>query len=326
MSLPASNEKAKDRGEIAASRGLAGGPYLWMVGYLLVLVIFFFRPLRDLVRYSLQVDLYSHILLIPLVTLYFAHLRRDAMESLPLKRSPWSLVFAGLGLGTLLMTPLFMSGPWEPTLNDSLSISMLAFVLLVIAGLFLVFGEPRIRLVAFPVCLLFFMVPFPGFVTHGIEMFFQHTSAEAAHGLFNLTDTPLYRNGLFFSLPGITLKVAEECSGIRSSLVLFIVSLLAGQLFLKSPWKRALLAFLVIPIGIIRNGFRIFTIGMLCVHVDVKMINSPIHHHGGPLFFLISLVPFFLILIWLRKSEWKTKPVTAPPGLVHSEVVKPDGI
>ena len=35
------------------------------------------------------------------------------------------------------------------------------------------------------------------------------------------------------------------------------------------------------------------------------MIDSPIHHHGGPIFFALSLIPFFLFLIWLRKSESK---------------------
>jgi len=38
------------------------------------------------------------------------------------------------------------------------------------------------------------------------------------------------------------------------------------------------------------------------------MIDSPIHHSGGPLFFVLSLVPFFLLLIWLRRSERRGHP------------------
>jgi hypothetical protein len=49
----------------------------------------------------------------------------------------------------------------------------------------------------------------------------------------------------------------------------------------------------------------VFVIGELCVHVGPKMIDSPIHHHGGPLFFVLSLGPFFLLLYALRKHDAK---------------------
>jgi len=84
---------------------------------------------------------------------------------------------------------------------------------------------------------------------------------------------------------------------------LFITSLVAGYLFFKSPWRRAVLTCFVIPLAILRNGFRIFTIAMLCVHVSPDMINSPIHRRGGPIFFVLSLIPFFLLLVWLRRRE-----------------------
>jgi exosortase/archaeosortase family protein len=59
----------------------------------------------------------------------------------------------------------------------------------------------------------------------------------------------------------------------------------------------------VIPLAILRNGFRVFTIGELCIHVGPHMINSPIHRKGGPLFFALSLIPLFLLLVVLQKSE-----------------------
>src|SRR5204863_103315 len=80
---------------------------------------------------------------------------------------------------------------------------------------------------------------------------------------FNLTGTPVLRHGVVFQLPGITIEVAQECSGIRSSWVLFITSLVASHMFLKSPWRRAILVAFVIPLGVIRNGFRILVIGLL---------------------------------------------------------------
>ena len=79
--------------------------------------------------------------------------------------------------------------------------------------------------------------------------------------------------------------------------MLFITSLLASHLFLESPWRRIVLVAFVIPLGIVRNGFRILVIGLLCVHVGPQMIDSVIHRRGGPLFFVLSLVPLFLLVV-----------------------------
>jgi exosortase/archaeosortase family protein len=99
------------------------------------------------------------------------------------------------------------------------------------------------------------------------------------------------------------LEVAQECSGIRSSWVLFITSLLASNLFLRSTWRRVLLVAFVIPLGVVRNGFRIVVIAILCIEYGPQMIDSMIHHRGGPIFFALSLVPLFALLWWLRARE-----------------------
>jgi exosortase/archaeosortase family protein len=122
----------------------------------------------------------------------------------------------------------------------------------------------------------------------------------------------MLRQGLEFLLPGITIRVAQECSGYNSSCALFLVSLVAGHMFLKSPWKRTWLALAVLPLAILRNGFRITTIALLCVHVGPHMIDSPIHHRGGPIFFALSLIPFFAFLWLLRRLERPSpRPITA---------------
>jgi exosortase C (VPDSG-CTERM-specific) len=159
------------------------------------------------------------------------------------------------------------------------------------------------RALIFPFFLLYFMIPFPVAVREGVETALQHGSAEVADWMLTIAGTPLMREGMNFQLPGISFQVAPECSGIHSTLVLFITSLVAGKVILNRPWKRAVLCLAVIPLALLRNGFRVFVIGELCVHVGPRMIDSPIHHHGGPIFFVLSLVPFFLLLYYLRKGE-----------------------
>jgi exosortase/archaeosortase family protein len=155
------------------------------------------------------------------------------------------------------------------------------------------------------------MVPLPDAAADWLEKASVVASAEAAALFFGLTGTPLVRHGTVFELPGIVLRVGQECSGIRSSWVLFITSLLASHMFLKSPWRRLVLVAFVIPLGILRNGFRILVIGLLCVHVGPEMIDSPIHHRGGPIFFALSLVPLFLVAWWLWRGEQKRQGAKA---------------
>jgi exosortase C (VPDSG-CTERM-specific) len=182
--------------------------------------------------------------------------------------------------------------------------------LLLLGGALLFLGTDTLRQIAFPLAFLVFTLPFPLAVREWLEGFFQNTSADAASFFFWLAGMPAVRDDLQvlqIQLPGITLEVAPECSGIHSSLVLFITSLLAGYHFLRAPWKRAALALAVIPLGFLRNGFRIFVIGELCVNVNPDMINSRIHRQGGPVFFALSLIPLFLLLFLLRRGDSKTR-------------------
>jgi exosortase/archaeosortase family protein len=132
--------------------------------------------------------------------------------------------------------------------------------------------------------------------------------------MLTMAGTPFIRDGLIFHLSDISIRVAPECSGIHSTYILLITSLLAGYLFLDASWKRAVLALFVLPLALLRNGFRVFTISELCVHVGPQMIDSPIHHKGGPIFFALSLIPFFILLVLLQRYGRINKKAPSPSG------------
>ena len=240
-------------------------------------------------------------------------------KEIPPGTSSFSLYAAiPLLLGTGVAATLVMNGKGLGA--DYLSITTLSFVLFLIAGAAWILGPVRTRALVFPLALLIFMVPFPAFLMHVLEALSQHASAYAASLMLTISQTPVLHDGLFFKLPGITIEVAQECSGIRSTIVLFITSLVGSYLFFRSNTHRALLTLAVIPIAILRNGFRIFTISMLCVHISPDMIHSWIHKGGGPVFFALSLIPFFALLLFLYRRERKSRKTTAVAGdvSVHS--------
>jgi exosortase C (VPDSG-CTERM-specific) len=162
-----------------------------------------------------------------------------------------------------------------------------------------------LRPLVFPLGFLIFMVPMPTHLLTLVESVLQHGSATAALVMFEIAGTAVFRHELIFQLPGIALEVAPECSGIRSTLALFITSTAAAYLYLRTPWKRVALVAVVLPLALLRNGFRVFVIGELCVHISPDMIHSYIHRHGGPIFFLLSLIPFSIVLWLLVRSERK---------------------
>jgi exosortase/archaeosortase family protein len=79
--------------------------------------------------------------------------------------------------------------------------------------------------------------------------------------------------------------------------------MLASHLFLRRPWNKLILVAVVIPLGVIRNGFRVLVISLLTIHVNPEIIHGPLHHKGGPIFFVLSLGVLLGLLAFLRWSE-----------------------
>ena len=272
-----------------------------------MLLAAFAEPLLALINYAAGSQLYSYILLVPFVSAYLLYLRRDQLPKTLVTDLPLAVVSLAASLGVLVLIYWLDFVRQRPSDNDRLALLTLSFLCCLATGGFFFFGRGWMRAAAFPLAYLIFIVPMPDAMADALETASKYASAEVANLLFHLSSTPFLRAGLIFQLPNITIEVAQECSGIRSSWVLLMTSILAANLFLKTPWRRLALVAFVIPLAILRNGFRILVIGLLCVNAGPQMIHSLIHRRGGPLFFMLSLIPFFLVLWWLRKGDVRTR-------------------
>src|SRR5207245_1945207 len=145
--------------------------------------------------------------------------------------------------------------------------------------------------------------PIPDFLLNRVIFWLQTGSAEVSYAVFELLGVPIFRTGFVFALPGVTIEVAKECSGIRSSLALLITSLLAGHLFLRSAWRKAALTLATLPLLIVKNGIRIVTLTLLSIYVDPSFLTGRLHHEGGIVFFILALVILAPVLRLLQMSE-----------------------
>ena len=276
--------------------------------YLVILCGAFALPLSAFVTYARHSDVHSYVLLIPFVTAYLIYIRWKQLSRELSSAWRHALLLTATGTGALLASLHFT----ELGQNDYMTLIALSFVCFAIAGAFLFLGSKWAYSAMFPLFFLVFMVPLPEAAVDFLENASKEASAEVANWLFLISGTPVLRAGAVFQLPGITIEVAKECSGIRSSLVLVITSLLAANMFLHTTWRRALLVCAVIPLGLLRNGLRILVISLLCVHIGPQMIHSVIHRRGGPVFFVASLVPLFVMLWWLRRGDVAVQQRRAP--------------
>ena len=132
----------------------------------------------------------------------------------------------------------------------------------------------------------------------------QVGSTEATAIFFGLIGVPVAREIFVFQLPGISVEVAKQCSGIRSSLALFITSILAAHFFLQTGWKKAVLILSIFPITVLKNGIRIVALSMLAIHVDERILTQGfLHQSGGFIFYIPALGLLGMILWWLKSTE-----------------------
>lgn len=282
---------------------------------LCVLTLGFALPLYQLIRFALGSELFSYVLLVPFVSAYlFVTGARERLSDTSGRSILLGVGLAIVGLGLLGWYGAKRISGSGLAPQEAVALTTLSFIFLVAAVSAFFLPRPLLRKAAFPLVFLLFMAPFPIAVEQAIEMFLQRGSAPPSYWMYKLAGTPVFKQDMVFQLPGMTLQIAPECSGIRSTLVLFMTSLVAGHLFLRSPWKRAILVAAVIPLALIRNAFRIFTIGELCVHVGPHMIDSFIHHRGGPIFFALSLIPFSALVFYLVKSDRRARPAASQPA------------
>jgi exosortase len=267
---------------------------------LLAAFAWFWQPLVSLFYLTQQHEHYSHIVLIPCLSMYVLYLHRKVIFA-SREWSPWpGCMLLGMGAWCYWFADAAIFAP------DQLSMTILAFVVMCWGIVVSCFGVTLCRKVSFGLLFLLFMVPLPSFLLDAIIRFLQRSSTEATGVLFSLLGVPVFREGFVFRLSNFTIHVAEECSGIRSALSLFITGLVAGHFFLQSAWTKMGLVAVVVPLAIVKNAFRIVGLSLLANYVDPTFItDSALHRSGGIPLFLASLVVLLSLAWLLRRFEKK---------------------
>lgn len=220
----------------------------------------------------------GHGFFVPLVAGYIVWRKRNELRALKPEPNWWGLVVVIYGALQL----------WVGTLGVELFLSRTAFVISIIGIVLLMGGTRYLRALAFPLFLLFFMVPIPAIVYNRITFPLQILASRAAETALSLLQIPVLREGNILELPNQRLSVVEACSGIRSLLTLSFLSLVYSYFFDRKSWMRVVLFAATIPIAIAANASRITLTGVLA-NFKPELAEGFFHTASGWIIFMVAL-------------------------------------
>jgi exosortase len=258
--------------------------------------------IQAVIQLSRQDASASHLVVIPLVTLALVYRDRKAVfQSIGFDFSGASAfcILGGLLVGLASVNGLIGVG-WV------LSTAAAGVVLLAVGGFLACFGRQPFRQALFPMAFLVFAVPIPDAILNNTTAVLKRGSTEAVALLFSLTGTPFHRDAYVFTLRDFVIEVADQCSGIRSSIALLLTGLLAGHVYLEGLWKKIVIVLAVLPITVLKNGIRIVTLSLLAMHVNPGFLTGQLHHEGGIVFFVLALIilaPLFMLIRNVGRSS-----------------------
>src|ERR1051326_6088227 len=160
----------------------------------------------------------AHGFFVPLIAGFIVWQRRDELALVKAEPNPWGLVLIGIGAVQLILG----------TLGAELFTARLSLVVTLIGVVWFLGGTVMLKKLAFPLFLLFFMIPIPAIIYSTLTLKLQIFASKLADEALTLLVIPVYREGNILDLPNQRLSVVEACSGIRSLLSLTFLSLVYG--------------------------------------------------------------------------------------------------
>lgn len=256
--------------------------------------LLYFEPLQSLVHQWSRDPNYSHGFLVPLVSVYYLWDRRVKLRQTPATGAhPLGYL---LVLGSLGLYILGRMGDEMFTVRLSLLGSLLGITLLLE-------GRERFRKLCFPILYLLFMIPLPYFLYNEIAVPLKLFAAKVSTTALHAMNYTLLREGNVLHLPGLTLEVADACSGMRSLVSVLALAGAIGWFFHKKGKFRVMLLALGVPIAIGVNVVRIIVTGILAHHFGPETAQGFFHEFAGLVIFGVALALLFMTSFVLGRWE-----------------------
>lgn len=257
-----------------------------------VLLLVCYAPaLYDLVIDWWQDPNYSHGFLVPMVSAYLLHCKRDDLFKVVRSNATAGLLLIICGMVLFVVA----NGAAEYfTIRFS-------FVLSLIGLIWYLFGRDMIRRAWFELSFLVFMIPIPYVIYYAVTFPMQLLASKITVVVLNLMGAGAVRQGNVIHLAGTVLEVAEACSGMRSLISLLALGALYAYLSNLKKTGKWILFISTIPIAILANVARVLVTSMLAYLGGIDVVSEPAHSILGMIVFIFAFVVLFVESAILRR-------------------------
>ena len=249
--------------------------------YSITLLILFRSSFMSMVDIWQRSDTFAHGFFIPVISLWLIWRKRALLSCFsPQVSTIWLLPVLG-------STCLWLLG----VMANALVVEQLAVVSMLVFGVVVILGQSLGRQIAFALIFLFLMVPM------GEELIepMMELTATTTVWLVRWVGIPVFREGLYFSLPSGNWSVVEACSGVRYLIASFALGTLYAYITYVTLYKRVLFVVFSIVVPVIANSLRAFMIVMIGHYSDMQYAVGVDHLIYGWVFFGIVI----FLMFWL---------------------------
>jgi exosortase A len=243
---------------------------------------------------------YQHGWLVYPISAYILWRRRQDLATAPVQGSLVGVVLTALVVLTWIV-------------SRSIQVQAVEFgasTLLIFAAFWAVGGTHAMQQAAFPLLLLVAAIP-AGEILIGPLM---ETTATIATSLLHIAGVPVYRDGMFLTLPGGSFEVAKVCSGLRFLLAGVMASLAYAYVTYSAFTKRVAFVGIAAIVLVIANGVRAFIIMLVASSTEMRLLTGEDHVIFGMVLFAVAFTA--MIYLGSRYADSTTddagQPDTAP--------------
>jgi exosortase len=237
-------------------------------------------------RWSAGDSYYGHGFIVPFVSLYWIFRSREKIAACDKKSDFFGLFIFMSGFGLQLIASVLRI----------YFLSAFSLVILLFGVVYFLFGTQVVRIVWFPIAFLAVMVPLPLLLISEITMYMKMIVSQVATYLVNAIGIRAVQQGSYIYTPNAVCLVGDPCSGLRSFLAFLCLGLIFAYISKISFWKKVILVIAGLPLAIIFNVFRVFTMTVLGEIYGMEFVKTKTVHDGGGILVFVLALACFLIL------------------------------
>ncbi len=152
-------------------------------------------------------------------------------------------------------------------------------------------GAAHVKLIAFALFFMFFMIPLPGVVVDALTQPMKMAVSYVAESILYHLGYPISRTGVVLSIGQYQLLVADACAGLHTLFTLEALGLLYLNIVRHaSLFRNVALAILIVPISFAANVIRVMVLTLVTYYLGDEAGQGFLHGFAGMVLFMSALM------------------------------------